>query len=86
LALAVTTDREIVAQLTHANDQLTTTIKTLTEQLQKLLATDANLVNKLGITIPTSPPNTNAGGRKSFDQSSCEAKLDPKGYCWTHGY
>jgi hypothetical protein len=86
LALAATTNREIVAQLTHANDQLTTTNKVLTEQLQKLLVTNASLVNKLGTTIPTSPPTTNAGGRKPFDQSSWEAKLDPKGYCWTHGY
>jgi hypothetical protein len=59
-----------VAQLTHANDQLTKIIKTLTEQLQKLLATNANLVNKIRTTIPTTPPITSTNGRKPFDQSS----------------
>jgi hypothetical protein len=69
LALAATTDREIVAQLTHTNNQLTTTIKTLTEQLQKLLAINANLVNKLGTTIPTTPSITSANGRKPFNRT-----------------
>jgi uncharacterized protein (DUF433 family) len=86
LALAATTDQEIVAKLTHANDQLPNTITTLVEQVQKLLAINANLVNKIGITITTTPPITSTNGRKPFDQSSWEAKLDSKGYCWTHGY
>jgi hypothetical protein len=87
LALAATTDQKNVAHLTHANDQLANTIKTLTEQLQKLLATtNANLVNKIGTTLPTTSPTTSTNGCKPFDQSSWEAKLDPEGYCWTHGY
>jgi hypothetical protein len=87
LALAATTDREVVHQLAQADEQLTITNKTLTEQIQQLLKTNATIVNKMGSTNTTHPPSTGTNGRQPFDKASWESKLDPKGYCcWTHGY
>ena len=86
LALAATTDREVVHQLAQANEQLTLTNKTLTEQIQQLLKTNATLVNKMGNNTTIPPPSTGTNGRQPFNKASWEAKLDPKGYCWTHGY
>jgi hypothetical protein len=83
LALAATTDWDIVQQLTNINQQLTTTIKLLTEQLQKALATNTVLANK----VTANPNNTKTpGGHKPFNRAEWEAKLDPTGYCWLHGY
>ena len=47
LALAATTDRDIVSQLTSTNQQLTATNKMLTEQLSAAIATNAQLVKQL---------------------------------------
>jgi hypothetical protein len=85
LALAATTDREVVHQLAQA-DQPTITNKNLTKQIQPLLKTNATLVNKMGSTNSTPPPSAGTNGRQPFDKASWEAKLNPKGYCWTHGY
>jgi hypothetical protein len=85
LALAATTDREIVAQLTHANQQLTTTNALLTEQLSKSIATIAQLAKKL--ETGTNTPNTNTNnGRQRMSRAEWEANLDPNRYCWSHGY
>jgi hypothetical protein len=89
LALAATTDHDIVTQLTAANHQLTLTIKQLTDQLQRTLPTNTTLVNKLGtnVTAPTTTPKIdNRIGRAPFDRAAWEASLDPNGYCWSHGY
>jgi hypothetical protein len=86
LALAATTDREVVHLLAQANERLTITNKTLTEQIQQLLKTNATLVNKMGSTDTTPPPSTGTNGCQPFDKAAREAKLDPKGHCWTHGY
>jgi hypothetical protein len=89
LALAATADRDIVTQLTAANHQLTLAVKQLTDQLQRALATNTTLVNKLGnpITTPaTTPKIDNRPGRAPFDRAAWEASLDPNGYCWSHGY
>ena len=88
LALAATTDRVIVLQLTTSNQQLTNANKLLTEQLQQVLATNATLVTKLGTQTAVTPPgnNNHRGGRKPFNQAEWESKLNPDGYCWTHGY
>ncbi len=85
LALAATTDREIVHQLTTSNQQLTTANKMLTEQLKQALTTNAMLVQKLGTTTGNVPTNS-TGGRKPFNQAEWESKLDPNSYCWSHGY
>jgi hypothetical protein len=69
---------------------LTITVKQLTDQLQRALATNNTLVNKLGNTVPTpaTPPKIdNCVGRAPFDRAAWEASLDPTGYwCWSHGY
>ena len=91
LALAATTDRDIVAQLTTTVEQLTATNKTLTAQLQQVLNTNTKLVQKLNINPPTSDTNTanthnNISRRKPFVHAEWLATLDPNGYCWSHGY
>ena len=85
LALAATMDRGIVAQLTSTNQQLTATNKLLTEQLQKATKTNAFLVKTLG-TEATNPPRDENNWQQPFNQMEWEAKLDPHGYCWSHGY
>jgi hypothetical protein len=87
LALAATTDRDIVAQLTKTNQQLTTTNTLLTEQLSKSIATIAQLVKKLEQNNNTSmPKNPTNPGRHRMTRAEWEANLDPNGYCWSHGY
>jgi hypothetical protein len=63
LTLATSLDRDIVAQLTSANQQLTATNKLLTEQLQTDITTNAKLelVSKLGTNTNTSPTNPTSG-------------------------
>ena len=81
LAMAATLDRSTVKQLTRANLALTMANKTLTDQLQVLTATNAQLAS----------PNQGAAGNNQRqltpeEQAEWEARLDPLGYCWTHGY
>jgi hypothetical protein len=89
LAFAATTDRDIVTQLTTSVQELTNANKQLTEQLQRVLKTNDKLVQKLQINPPPSDtPRTNrtTGGRRPFVHAEWVARLDPPGYCWTHGY
>jgi uncharacterized protein (DUF433 family) len=98
LAMAATTDRDIVAQLTQANQALTAANRALTNQLQQALNTNATLVNSMQHRpppiIPTaSPPPTPLAaphqqrpGRVPFDRATWVANLDPHGYCWSHGF
>jgi len=86
LALAATTDRDIVAQLTQSNRALTEANKNLTEQLKTAIDTNSILIRKLG---PTSTNNTTTRapkGKAPFDNTVWEAGLDPNRYCWTHGF
>jgi hypothetical protein len=84
LALAATTDKDIVAQLTATNKDLSAHIKNLTTQLQIALDTNAILAQKLGDKIK--PNDDKRGGRQRLSRAEWEANLDPEGYCWTHGY
>ena len=94
LAMATIADRDIVAQLTKINQQLTTTNKNLSEQLQTVLVTNAALVAKLN-AAPTSntatgpetmAPSATTSGRRPWNKAAWIASLNPNGYCWTHGY
>jgi len=85
LALAATTDRDIVSQLTSTNQQLTATNKMLTEQLSAAIATNAQLVKQLE-NNPTKSTTTNITNKKRLSRAEWEANLDPLGYCWSHGY
>ena len=66
------------------------TNKTLTDQLRQALDNNTQLIAALatqGITAPTPTSTTGTTGpRKKFNKADYEAKLDPNGYCWTHGY
>jgi hypothetical protein len=53
--------------------------------LKQALATNAMLIQKLGTNTVITPTN-NTGGHKPFNQAEWESKLDPNGYCWSHGY
>jgi hypothetical protein len=87
LALAATTDRDIVSQLTESNKQLTETNKLLIEQLRTSIEANNVLIKKMGgkKQSPAPAPAT-SGGRPPFDRQAWLASLDPNGYCWTHGY
>jgi uncharacterized protein (DUF433 family) len=98
LAMAATTDQDIVAQLTQANQALTAANWALTNQLQQALNTHATLVNSLQArhqptapttllppTVPPTPNNPQRPGRPPFDRAAWVANLDPQGYCWSHG-
>jgi hypothetical protein len=96
LAMAATTDREVMAQLTYTNQQLVETNKQLSAQLQQATHELAQL--KKQTTYSTQPPpinktppiikptGTNKGPRPPFDHATWMLSLDPLGYCWTHGY
>jgi hypothetical protein len=99
LAMAATTDRDIVTQLTQANQALTATNRALTNQLQQALNTNATLVNSLQTrhqpsvptallppTAPTAAHNPQRPDRVPFDRATWIANLDPQGYCWSHGF
>jgi hypothetical protein len=91
LALAATSDRDIVMQLTTSNQQLTTINQTLTAELQKALATNAILVKKIGNSTPPETPSTRPPKERNerntrFNHAEWKASLDPHGYCWSHGY
>jgi hypothetical protein len=90
LAMAATTDREVMAQLTQTNQQLVETNKNLTEQLSQANAEVAQL--KKQAAYKPKPPTTTKpalptrGPRPPFDHAAWVLTLDPLGYCWTHGY
>jgi len=71
LALAATSDKATVQQLTAANLALTTTVATLTATNKKLV--DAAAKKK---------PGAGTGVAKTPDSD----KAVPGGYCWTHGH
>ena len=85
LAMAAISDRDIFAQLTKINQQLTTNNKNLSEQLRTVLATNSALVAKL-ITAPTvntangpaiMAPSDATSGRQPFDKAAWIASLNP---------
>ena len=92
--MAAISDRDIIAQITKINQQLTTTNNNFSEQLQTVLATNAALVAKLNAaptantaTGPaTMAPLAATSGRRPWDKAAWIAILNPNGYCWTHGY
>ena len=94
LAMAAISDRDIVAQLTKINQQLTTTNNNLSEQLQTVLATHAALVAKINaaptantVTGPATMATSAAtSGRRPWDKAAWITSLNPNSYCWTQGY
>lgn len=83
LAMAATSDRDIVAQLTTSNAALSAANKSLTEQLQVQTSTFAALLTQ------ASQSRNGTDGNRDYEaerRKKYEAKLDPNGYCWTHGY
>jgi len=89
LALAATTDRDIVAKLTAITTELAATNKSLTEQIKQLLATNAALVGRASTGTPATPATNTDGdtaAKRIARLANLEAKRDPNGYCWTHGY
>ena len=69
-----------------SNSNLTATNKLLTEQLRSLLEANTLLIKKLSQNNSGGNKPTIQNERRPFDQQAWEASLDPKGYCWTHGY
>ena len=73
LAMAATTDKTTIAQLVEANAKLVESNKILTEQLAMI---QQQVGNKAHV-----PTNTFVARKAKQDWT-----MDPKGYCWTHGY
>ena len=96
LAMNAISNRDILAQLTKINQQLTTTTNNLNEQLQTVLTTNSALVVRLNAAPTTNtttgqaimaPSAARSGGRRPpFDQAACISSLNPTGYCCSHGY
>ena len=74
LALAATSDKATVQQLTVANLALTTTVATLT-------ATNKKLVN----AAARKKPGAAVGASKTPGEGWADKPV-PGGYCWTHGH
>jgi hypothetical protein len=89
LAMAATSDRNVMTQLTLTNKQSVQTIHQLTEQLGKV---QAELAQAKQQQVPKQKSNTNTkptphhGARPKFDHAAWILTLDPAGYCWSHGY
>ena len=73
LAMAATTDKSTIAQLVNANAKLVEANKLLTEHITTL--------QQQCRTTTTTPVNTFTARKAKQDWT-----MDPKGYCWTHGY
>jgi hypothetical protein len=80
LANAAIADKAQFDQLLKSIETLTTTNKTLTEQLR---VANASLLKQKG-TNPTNPTTTK--GKGAWDREAWLKSLDPMGYCWSHGY
>ena len=78
LALAASNDHDIVMQLTRSNEQLTTTNKMLTEQLQQALTTNATLVKNLALP-PRRPPTMDDDHSTNRNGSQDSIRLDTVG-------
>jgi hypothetical protein len=90
LAMAATSNRNVMTQLTLTNKQLVHTNQQLTEQLSKALVELAQQKKQQGTkpkqTTTTKTPSQASGTRPPFDHAAWELSLDPLGYCWSHGY
>lgn len=75
LAAAATTEKSTLAQLVENNASLTASVAALTASVTSLTAA-YTLLN----TAKPPTTTTTAPGKRT------KAKLDPNGYCWTHGY
>jgi len=75
LAAAATTDKTTFQQLLDNNAALTANVTALTASL-------ASLTASYSILATTGRPHATAPSAAPRQPT----KLDPKGYCWTHGY
>ena len=82
LALAATSDKLTVQQLTAANLDLTTTVATLTATNKKLV--DAASKKQKWTAAPGAPVGAPAGAL-STPGNGWGNKAYPGNYCWTHG-
>ena len=78
LALAATSDKATVQQLTVVNLALTTTVATLT-------ATNKKLVDAAARKKPGAASGAAAGASKTAGKGWADRAV-PGGYCWTHGH
>ena len=92
LADAATADKDHIQQLTSTNDQLvqinatlSTQIQTLQEQNTKLMAQMTELMKMMTSGGAPRPPK-NTGQPNPPANPKPRADMDPKGYCWTHGF
>ena len=75
LAMAAATDKSTVDTLTQQLASMQAEVSRLNEDNRRLTKIMESMCSNAG--TGTKPPPTAPGGKKG---------LDPKGYCWTHGY
>jgi hypothetical protein len=78
LAAAATNEKSTLAQLVENNASLTASVAALTASVTSLTAAYTLLSNAKPPAATNAPTNP--------AQKRTKAKLDPNGYCWTHGY
>jgi hypothetical protein len=90
LAMAATSNRDVMTQLTLTNKQLVQTNHHLTEQLGKAFVELAQHKKQQGPkpkpTTTTKTPSQASGTQPPFDHAAWLLSLDPLGYCWSNGY
>ena len=76
LVIATVNDRNIIAQLTQAN-------AALTETNQKLVQQMAEAVKSLKVLMENDVKREHERCERA---KAYNARFDPNGYCWSHGY
>ena len=76
LAMATVNDRNIIAQLTQANAELTATNKQLVQQMEEAVKSIKTLMEN-----DVKREKERCERAKAYNE-----RFDPNGYCWTHGY
>ena len=76
LAMATVNDRNIIAQLTQANSELTATNKKLVQQMEEALKSIKILMDN----------DVKREKERSDRTKAYNERFDPMGYCWSHGY
>ena len=76
LTMATVNDRNIIAQLTQANAELTSTNKKLVQQMEDAVKSIRTLMEN----------DAKREKEKSERAKTYNERFDPNGYCWSHGY
>ena len=87
LTMAAGAKRDIYTKLTEAVEQLTKNNASLTTQLSNAMKLNLDMANKLNLKATQGQdPEVKIMVEKERRKAIFERKLEPDGYCWTHGF